>query len=455
MISATYAAVALSVLLVSRPIVGLAIVVASAVFVVGLRSTSISVGCILLSIPIQDAGALTFGSLPITWTKVVVAAAALAWLFRVLADPTQLQFDVTSAVFLAFVVILMASVVNAREFGAWVGDVYRWGVALIVYLMAISALRDGRFPTVLVGASAVAVIGTSVVGFSQVLTGAGPPSFEARGLTRAYGAFGEPNPFAGYLEMTVPLLGAVAVSGLRYRNVDDQSFLGRWLWWLATLAAFLGGIALVLTQSRGGLLGLLASMFVMLMLTGHLWSWVATGFVVFAAALLLVTPFGSNLASGAFGTRGFQQVTPANYAEHERLAHWKTGVAMTNMYPALGVGAGNYSVRYREFARVWRFRISRGHAHNTYIHTAAQSGWLGLLGYVGLLGTAVWRLLRSLRFCRHPMHRALVVGAVGVTAAVMVHGMFDYLHVLSLGLQLSAIWALGDLSERDWREPES
>jgi hypothetical protein len=32
----------------------------------------------------------------------------------------------------------------------------------------------------------------------------------------------------------------------------------------------------------------------------------------------------------------------------------------------------------------------------------------------------------------------------------MVHGMFDYLHVLSLGLQLSAVWALAEVGmERD------
>jgi hypothetical protein len=47
--------------------------------------------------------------------------------------------------------------------------------------------------------------------------------------------------------------------------------------------------------------------------------------------------------------------------------------------------------------------------------------------------------------------RSLVIGAIGVTVAVMVHGMFDYLHVLSLGLQLSAVWALAnaDVSSDD------
>jgi hypothetical protein len=39
----------------------------------------------------------------------------------------------------------------------------------------------------------------------------------------------------------------------------------------------------------------------------------------------------------------------------------------------------------------------------------------------------------------------VVVGSLAVTVAVMVHGIFDYLHVLSLGLQLSVVWAMLEL----------
>jgi hypothetical protein len=45
-------------------------------------------------------------------------------------------------------------------------------------------------------------------------------------------------------------------------------------------------------------------------------------------------------------------------------------------------------------------------------------------------------------------YKGVVVGAVGVTVAVMVHGLFDYLHVLSLGLQLSIVWAMVELVGR-------
>jgi O-antigen ligase len=139
------------------------------------------------------------------------------------------------------------------------------------------------------------------------------------------------------------------------------------------------------------------------------------------------------------------QVTPANFATQERLAHWRAGIAMAEAHPWLGVGAGNFSARYREYTRVWRFRISRGHAHSAYIQAAAQSGLAGLGAYLLLLAAVLWRLGAAYRAAR-PETRAMIAGALGVTGAVMVHNVFDYLHVLSLGLQLSAVWAVAALA---------
>jgi hypothetical protein len=38
--------------------------------------------------------------------------------------------------------------------------------------------------------------------------------------------------------------------------------------------------------------------------------------------------------------------------------------------------------------------------------------------------------------------RAANLAALAVTAAIAVHGVFEYLHVLSLGIVLGAVWAL-------------
>jgi O-antigen ligase len=403
------------------------------------------------------------GPVDLTWTKIIVAAVTLAWGLRVLLGDAPLRLNLVAGVFAIYVAVLMASVVNARNLDAWAGEVYRWGIALGVYLIAASAARERWFGRAVLGATAVAVIGVSIAGVAQVVTGAGPASFNVDGITRAYAAFGEPNPFAAYLEMTVPLLVAVALAGLWIDVGRWRIIAGGRLTWIWTIAAAFGCVALVLTQSRGGMLGFLAATAAVLLLTGGRARWLlmagAGMLLIVVVAAPVIGPIGERLSLDAIATRGDVQVTPGNFAVQERLAHWRAGIAMVEAYPLLGVGAGNFSARYREFTPVWRFRISRGQAHNSYIHAAAQSGLAGLAAYLALLGAVALQLGGRMRTADRQT-RSLVIGAIGVTVAVMVHGMFDYLHVLSLGLQLSAVWALADagvgsddaVAEHAWRD---
>jgi hypothetical protein len=50
-------------------------------------------------------------------------------------------------------------------------------------------------------------------------------------------------------------------------------------------------------------------------------------------------------------------------------------------------------------------------------------------------------IARALRDAGDPVSRSVVVGVAAVTTAVAVHNAVEYLHVLSLGLQLSVVWA--------------
>ena len=210
---------------------------------------------------------------------------------------------------------------------------------------------------------------------------------------------------------------------------------------------------MVLTQSRGGWLGITAGLLCVAWMLGNVVRWSVIGMSVAMLAVVIMTPPGQQLGgrlANAFSLKSETVlVTPENFAVQERLAHWRAGIAMAEKYPVLGIGAGNYSNRYREFTEVWRFRISRGHAHNAYIHVAAQSGFLGLASYLMFLGVAASQLARAFRASRGRIERPFVIGAIGVTVAFAVHNVFDYLHVLSLPLQLGVVWALAQLVLRN------
>ncbi|MEZ4572937.1 MAG: O-antigen ligase family protein [Thermomicrobiales bacterium] len=133
-------------------------------------------------------------------------------------------------------------------------------------------------------------------------------------------------------------------------------------------------------------------------------------------------------------------VTDENFATVERLAHWQTGIEMYRDNPTLGVGIGNFNTRFRNSIRP-DFRNSQGHAHNYYIHTLAETGLLGLLAYLTLLGSVVILALRVLLMTTFVdgLPRMIVLGAFGSVVAVATHSLVEDLHVLNLGIIISLL----------------
>jgi O-antigen ligase len=144
---------------------------------------------------------------------------------------------------------------------------------------------------------------------------------------------------------------------------------------------------------------------------------------------------------------GQVSVTPENFAIVERMAHWQAGWRMFQTYPIFGVGAGNFNVAYPEFF-IAPWATSQGHAHNYYIHTVAESGIFGLLSYLLLVGMMLREALRVHAQLPGTVWGMAAAGVCGIIAAVAGHNIFENLHVLNMGIQLSGVWALSIISQR-------
>ena len=419
--------------------------VVAALFVIALRDLSIGVLVIVASVPVQTVASLDLGLATLTWTKMAVLATLAAWAVRIITGHSRPRLDGIGAALGCYVLVLALSIVEARNVAAWAEEVYRWSAAFAVYLIAAETLRSPRDIRRLVLVTAAAVLALSGYAAWQVLTGAGPETFSVGGVTRAYATFGEPNPFAGYIEMTVPLLIALLLGSLpaRRRRVASAQLAAPAL--VAVLLAAISGTAtLIATQSRGGYVGFLAGLGVVVWLTGGKVRWLGTFAAGICVLAVLISPYGDRVTARFRAeslTTSETQVTTDNFAAQERSAHWRAAVNMARSSPILGVGAGNFDERYRESTVVWRFRIPRGHAHNAYLQALAQAGLLGLLSYLTLLLIVARSTVRALGGAGDPFSRSVVVGVAAVTTAVALHNMVEYLHVLSLGLQLSVVWA--------------
>lgn len=398
----------------------------------GFARPALGLGLIAATIPVQDAIQLNIGAGALTLTRCValpfVAAWGAAWLLgkrRIPLTPPLVALAIVTS-------LLTISYPVAIDRAAWAEEVYRWAIALAVYAIAIETIRSAGAARDLLAGTGAGLLFAGTVGAWQVLTHAGPATFQVGGLTRVYGFFGEPNPMAAYLEMTVPVIGAMAIWSLSRQGWRSLQTL------MLLVVAGAGSTTLVLTQSRGGLLGAAAAALVVALLLGRRWRVTALAMLAVVGLLIAVTPVGRSASArliSSFTSFGSQvETTSSTWAVQERVAHWKAGLQMLEDHPFSGVGAGNFNANFRNDTVIWRFRIPRGHAHNDLIQMGAQAGYPGLIAYLAVLFTAGARLIRAARGSELTQERALAIGALGVLTAVIVHGQFDYLHGLSLNL---------------------
>jgi O-antigen ligase len=134
------------------------------------------------------------------------------------------------------------------------------------------------------------------------------------------------------------------------------------------------------------------------------------------------------------------EVTDANFAAIERLAHWQAALHMWRDRLWLGVGFGNYASVYPAYA-IGRWLDPLGHAHNYYLNVAAETGLIGLLAY-GLFwfnGFALgWRATRK----SSAFQLAVAAGLLGTLTHLNVHNLVDNLLVQGMYLQVSIVLGL-------------
>lgn len=427
-------------------------------FWLGLCRRDWGLGLLALTIPMQTHAEIGIQTDTVTWTKIVVWSLLIGWMVALLVTRQRVLIDFVTVSIFVLVGVLAFSVWNARNIDFWMAETYRWLVTAIVSCFAFNTFRRRGSPLPFLLGSFVGVSASVVLAIWQVIEVSGPESFEVRGFLRAYGPFTHPNQFALYLELVGPLFLALWIGSHNRWRTDSWWRLSdrlRHVWAFGIAFTVLG---IILSQSRGGLIGMsigIASVIVLSRSTLRL-PLVHFAPIGFIGAIAFLTIAIGLVAAGSATFIGRETlVTPANFAVQERLSHWAAAIEMAKAHPFLGVGAGNFDVNYRDATQIWRFRIGRGHAHDTYLHFLAQSGVIGLTVYIILLLGVFLIIVRTLRILPEGSRLAMLLGVAGVTAAIGTHAIFEYVHVLSLNLQIVVIWAMAAaIGAEAWSERE-
>ncbi len=428
---------------------------------------------------VRGPAALDSGQLLLLFTLAVWLGRGLAYR-RIFLPRTFLNVPLALFIFVAAL-----SLLNAPSFSYGFRELIKWlqitAVMLLVVDLSVnrSPITDhrSRFMFYVLTILLLAGLSQAIIGIWQFgLRGDGPEHFLVLGrFYRAYGTFEQPNPYAGYMNLTA-LLAVGAFLGL-IATLWQQVASGRWQVagahpvtlsppHLLTLSLFTGitavlcTLAVLFSWSRGAWLSLAVGGAVMvlfwpkklwqgvtlLLLAGLLfWGGVRIG-VVPASITERITSFSEDLRFG--DVRGVD-INDANYAVLERLAHWQAALDMAREHIWLGVGFGNYEPAYADYALInWPYPL--GHAHNYYLNILAETGVLGLLAY-GVLWTAVFfQTIRQLRQLDWPL-RGIALGLLGAWTAVTVHHLVDKLYVNNVYIHLGVMLGLLQLLEYERR----
>jgi O-antigen ligase len=429
------------------PVLAAGLLLAAAALLGALIEPVVGLYLTVASVMVQELVPLPLG---LTVTHLVGALALGTWLLRGMA---WREIRIEKVLLVPWVLFLGALMLAAglTEYNAVdaLKQVVRWMIAFLTFVIIVSSLTTPRRAIWLLAVILSVGVLEATIGIRQYLLGAGP--FGIGEEVRAYGTIGKPNTFAGFLNMVWPLGAAVAYGCLLHWWQDRRD--------LRALAAGLlsGGATLVVLAgvavsfSRGAWLGSAAAVLVLLALVGGRRALPLLAVIGLIGALAVARPA---LLPGALRERvssitenlrifdaGREPVTDDNFAVVERMAHWQAGAGMFLAHPLLGVGPDNFNKAYPEFY-VGRWYISQGHAHNYYIHIAAEAGLAGLLAYLGLIGGVIRVAARAVRATRGTSWHMAAIGGCGIIAAVQVHSVFENLHVLNFGIHLSAVWGL-------------
>lgn len=253
------------------------------------------------------------------------------------------------------------------------------------------------------------------------------------------GTFVNRNHFSGYLEMIVPLALGLAIARMNMMTFGVKGFREKLLLWtskgilvnvLILAAAVVMSLAIVLSNSRSGLVVLAFTVFLFLGFSVAAFS--RTGFrqpwagKTVRATFLCVTILAITVGVGST----IRRFALDDLLHEDRPQYWSNTVDIVADFPLFGTGLGTFASVYNAYEKGSSSEMRLVHAHNDYLEYAAELGIVGaiiLIGgvlYVSVSAYLAWRKRRNTQA------RALALGGIVSLAGAGLHAVTDFnLHI--------------------------
>ncbi len=346
----------------------------------------------------------TLGTTSITLPKVVVLGVIVGLLPSWRAAFERLR-DVRSILwaFSAIVVAIALSGFAAHDRGVVLSESLKWIEYGLFFCVAYVAYIVDAQPVWIRRSLYLSIAAVCASALVQEFTGAPWAIVFGPGIApRISGVIEGPNQLAAYLETA---LATVIAWRTRERS------------WASTVLAFVIGITLLLTFSRGGVIGSVIVICVVVWFERNRW--------VKAAAPLVAGAFLGGVADAAWAQaarvlpvlRNPSSTFAGAGGVGNRAELWRTAWFFFRRNPIFGIGAGNYENRLSE-AGLYGVRT---HANSWYLQALAEGG-------IVLFAATIFLIVAALAELRPWIARsAWTLAAFAATLGLAIHQIADYL----------------------------
>ncbi len=319
----------------------------------------------------------------------------------------------------------------------------------VVALLVVALLRTGRHLERTVWVIVLSGGALAALGVVQYVTGSFSNEFggfaqaSIKNIASGQDDFRISGPIADPNHWAQALLVVSALALGRARR--SRTWQVRWLAAGVLLASVL---AIVFSFSRGALVALaLTAVIGVCLRPPPAWSLALLGVVAVLALPLLPAGYVDRLGQLAQAVPGISDGRTGEASLSGRFSALIAGRDMALDQPLLGVGAGQFAARYREYSLGLGIDTTEGgvQPHNMYLEVAAETGYVGLLTWGAVLGVTLQRLYRGRMALRRRgrLHEAglledLALGLVAyLLGGLFVHNAYPRLYWLLIGTALA------------------
>ncbi len=325
-----------------------------------------------------------------------------------LKKPSGANLASTRYPILLFIISLAFSLGFSHNKAVSTFELYKYLTGILLFIIGISLSYRERDKIILCVTLAGFIISILAIyqylfGFKHILLylakQENPDAFAMDYVkrSRVFFPFLTPNTLAGYLAMIIPF-----------------TFIRQKKFWLIIPML----IALLLTQSLGGILSIILATTIYLSLQRKLLAERKIIFVIISVLIVIAGVIFVRMQNAALHTHPIFSTTM-------RLSYWKDTLRIIKEHPLTGLGLGNFNIAPSRYA------------HNSYLQLWAEMGILGLISWLWIVFQSLKVGLKKIRSITEDNRVTIVL--LTASSAFLIHNFVDFSFFLP---EISWIWWL-------------